>query len=94
MYEKVYYTIAEIKEPMMRFILRGQGFDVSMSDVIRTAKKIQPGSIQKYSVRIDGINYPIRQVLAEVTGLKPIEITSQDAYRLLTRLGFPVHHHR
>jgi hypothetical protein len=81
------------KAGKMRFTLRGQEFDVSSTDVIDAAKSIAPGRIQKYSIVIEEMRYPIRQILSLITGLRPIEITSQDAYRILSKLGFTIDTH-
>jgi hypothetical protein len=39
---------------------------------------------------VNSKRYPIRQVLAAVTKLPAIAITSQDAYRVLEKVGFTV----
>jgi hypothetical protein len=53
-------------------------------------KGLEPGRIKKYSAVVNGKPYPIRQVLAVVTKLPAIAITSQDAYRVLEKFGFAV----
>lgn len=75
---------------MPRFVLRGREFEMFRADFEKTAEGLTPGGIQKYFVTINGRKYPIRQVLSATTGLKPIAITSQDAYRVLTMFGFIV----
>jgi len=72
------------------FTLRGKSFERRREDFVRALKGVKPGRIQKYSVLVAGTRYPIRQVLAAVTGLPAIAITSQDAYRVLDRFGFSV----
>lgn len=72
------------------FTLRRKTFEKRKEDFAKAAKGLEPGRIQKYSVLISGKRYPIRQVLAAVTGLPAIAITSQDAFRVLERFGFSV----
>lgn len=72
------------------FTLRGKTFEKCREDFVNATKVLQPGRIQKYSTVVSGKRYPIRQVLAAVTQLPPIAITSQDAYRVLERFGFAV----
>ena len=74
----------------LTFTLRGRTFEKSSEDFNKATKGLVPGRIQKYSTLIDGKRYPIRQVLAAVTKLPAIAITSQDAYRVLEKFGFPV----
>ncbi len=77
-------------DPTITFTLRGKTFDKRKEDFVKAMKDLEPGRIQKYSALIGGKRYPIRQVLAAVTNLPTIAITSQDAYRVLEKFGFPV----
>lgn len=72
------------------FKLRGKTFEKQKEDFAKAMKRVEPGRIQKYSVLVGNRRYPIRQVLAAVTNLPPIAITSQDAYRVLEKFGFSV----
>ena len=72
------------------FALRGKTFRLHKDDFVKATKGLKPGPVQKYSVVVDGKRYPIRQVLAAVTKLPAIAITSQDAYRVLEQFGFAV----
>lgn len=74
----------------IRFTLRGKTFEKERDDFVKLAKTIEAGRIQKYSVVVNGKRYPIRQMVSEVTGLPAIAITSQDAYRIMTKVGFTV----
>jgi hypothetical protein len=77
-------------EPTITFTLRGKTFDKRKDDFLKAVKGLEPGRIQKYSALVGGKRYPIRQVLAAVTKLPTIAITSQDAYRVLEKFGFTV----
>lgn len=72
------------------FTLRGKTFEKCKDDFVKAMKGLDPGRIQKYSTVVGGKRYPIRQVLAGVTNLPAIAITSQDAYRVLEKFGFAV----
>ena len=77
-------------EATKTFKLRGKTFEKRKEDFVNAAKSVNPGRIQKYSVVMGGKRYPIRQVLAAVTKLPAIAITSQDAFRVLEKFGFSV----
>jgi hypothetical protein len=74
----------------VRFTLRGKTFELRKEDILSAAKGMSPGRIQKYSVMVSGKTFPIRQVVAAATGVPPIEITSQDAYRILQKFDFSI----
>jgi hypothetical protein len=77
-------------DPTITFTLRGKTFEKRADDFIKATKGLQPGRVKKYSTVVGGKRYPIRQVLSAVTKLPTIAITSQDAYRVLEKFGFPV----
>jgi hypothetical protein len=77
-------------EATKTFKLRGKTFEKRREDFLSAAKSLSPGRIQKYSVVMGGKSYPIRQVVAAVTKLPTIAITSQDAFRVLEKFGFSV----
>jgi len=70
--------------------VKGREFDISRAQIARTVKGKQPKPITKYYVEIEGIRYPIKQVIEWVTGLHPIDFTSMYANDILSRLGFEV----
>jgi hypothetical protein len=80
-------------QPRIRFTLRGKSFEKAMHDFVEAVVGKAPNRIQKYSTLINGVPYPIRQVVAYATGLPAIAITSQDAYRTLERVGFTIESH-
>lgn len=75
---------------LMDFILRGKHFTVTPEEVAQTMQGTVPQPIARYHVAVGGQSYPPKQVLAQVTGLPAIAFTTQDAYRILNRLGFAV----
>ena len=74
----------------LSFTLRGRTFEKERNEFTAAVLQKIPGRIQKYSTQINGTRYPIRQVVSLVTGLPPIAITSQDAYRILEKFGFRI----
>ena len=74
----------------IKFTLRGRMFEKDKEDFLKGVSSVKPGRIQKYSTVINGERYPIRQVVASITNLPSIAITSQDAYRILEKFGFSV----
>ena len=74
----------------VKFVLRGKSFEKDRDDVVRALKGASPGRIQKYSTVVDGTSFPIRQVVSALTGVPAIEITSQDAYRILQKFGLSI----
>ncbi len=74
----------------MDFTLRGKSFSLTYEQVVFAMRGVPAESINRYVVEVGDRIYPPKQVLARVTGLPPIAFTTQDAYRLLNRLGFSV----
>lgn len=74
----------------IKFTHRGQQFELSKDDFVKAMKQAKPGNIQKYSVVVGGVEYPIRQVIAAGTGRPAIEFTSAAAYRILQKFGFDI----
>lgn len=72
----------------MRFILRGQVFNLEKDHVLKAVRTHEPGLVRKYGVRLNGKEYPIKQAVGLVTGLPHAEFTAHDAYRILKKLGF------
>ncbi|MGD8202440.1 DUF6000 family protein [Ornithinimicrobium sp. W1679] len=72
------------------FMLAGQQFKLSDTDVRTGVAKSRPDQIYQYWVDIDGTRWPVKQVLALATGLANSEFQSQSAQRLLAKLGFTI----
>jgi hypothetical protein len=72
------------------FTHRGRSFTKKREDFLRAAKGLGAGRIQKYSVNVNNVDFPIRQLVSAVTGIPTIEITSQDAYRILKKFDFQI----
>lgn len=74
----------------MNFTLRGKSFSLTYEQVVSVMRGVPAEPINRYVVEVGDRVYPPKQVLARSTGLPPIAFTTQDAYRILNRLGFSV----
>ena len=72
------------------FELRGKRFELSSSDVEERLKRVEPKTVTKYQVRINGKAYPPKQALAAAIGKPVANFTTMDATRILSKLGFEV----
>jgi len=72
----------------MRFVLRNKVLELTKEAVETKLRNVPPELIRKHAVRVNGKNYPIKQVLSVATGISRIEFTSMDAASILRRLGF------
>ena len=78
---------------MVVFTIGGNKYDIKKEDIIRILASLKPEEMtgnRKYYIEFGGEKYPIKQVIAEVTGLPRVAFTAMDAYRILTKLGFDV----
>ena len=77
----------------MNFQIAGKQFEVARKDVMDATRSIPPAvpdGRYKYFVKLHNRQYPIKQVIALVTGLESAEFISHAAYRILTALGFDI----
>lgn len=72
----------------MRFVVGGEEFEFSREAVERSLKGVPPEPFQKYVVELLGTVYPPKQVFAIMSGRDRSSFTTQEAQRVLTRLGF------
>jgi antitoxin HicB len=77
----------------MNFNFSGEDYEITRGRVVAGVNGTPPELPDKrhrYYVRLEGGNYPIKQLIANVTGLSHAEITAQDARSVLIRLNFQV----
>jgi len=74
----------------MQFMVRGQPFEVTVENVLERTEFINPAPLVRYAVELHGRWYPPKQVMSLVTGLPVAAFTTQDAYRIMQRLGLSV----
>jgi len=73
--------------------IKGKTYTLSRKDVEEVFKRLEPEQLKgkaKYYIEFNGIRFPIKQVIAEVTGLPRVAFTAMHAYNILTKLGFEV----
>ena len=72
----------------MHFVVGGEEYKFDRSRVEFIMKKVEPESIQKHFVELLGTKYPPKQVFATITGRRRASFTTQEAVRVLTKIGF------
>lgn len=72
------------------FTLDGKRYQLSRDTVIRSMQKQVPGRIQTYAVDIDGVRFPVKQVLAQSLQIPVTTFVSTRAQDLLAKLDFEV----
>lgn len=78
----------------MQFTIAGKRCELDLEDVMETASRVVPDDVDgrhKYYVVIGGRRLPIKQLLAEVTGLRRVEFITDEAFRVFRKLGLEVH---
>ena len=74
----------------MYFKLANQPFDLTADDVRTLLRGQLPEDIRDYWVEINGVRWPVKQVIGLATGIERRRFQSQNSRRLLNRLGFTV----
>jgi hypothetical protein len=69
-------------------VVGGRELDITAKDVVRKMRGVQPEPIRDHLVEIVNTEFPLKQVLAVVTGWERQSFTTMEANRVLTRLGF------
>src|SRR5260370_18458540 len=72
------------------FRLGGEEFTISKQQVERTMEDLIPTPIGKYRVRVNGVDYPPKQVISETLRKELASFTTMDATRILSALGFEI----
>ena len=74
----------------MSFTIGGKRVSLSKNGIEDALKLARPEPVKKYSVRIGGVDFPIKQAVALAAKMPTAAFITTDAYRILTRLGFEV----
>ena len=75
----------------MRTTILGKSYKITKVDIEQSLRDIEPEEGKaKYFVEIGGKKYPIKQVLSQTLNLAKVAFTSQQAFGILTRLGFKI----
>jgi 5-methylcytosine-specific restriction protein B len=74
----------------IRFTLRGKTYTLSRKEVQSAMKGEEPETGRVHFVRINGRDYPVKQVLDAALKVDRLDFTAADARSILKRLGFEV----
>ena len=77
----------------MEFILSGRRYELDFDSVMEAANRVVPDGIDgrhKYYVDIGGRRLPVKQLFSEATGLRRAEFITDDAFRILKKLGLDI----
>jgi hypothetical protein len=72
------------------FTLNGTRHTLTRDQVTRAMRQQTPGTIHTYSVEIEGIAFPVKQVLAQSLRIPVTDFISTRAQDILGKLGFVV----
>jgi hypothetical protein len=72
------------------FTLDGNRYRLTRDMVIASMRSQIPGRVQTYAVDIDGVRFPVKQVLAQALRIPVTSFVSTRAQDLLTKLDFDV----
>lgn len=74
----------------VRFTLDGEPFELTAAVVRASLVDHLPEEIREYWVDIDGVRWPVKQVISIATGARRTRFQSQDSRRWLQNLGFEI----
>lgn len=66
----------------------GERFTISRSRVLARTEALEPEQLRDHGVKLHGKVFPVKQVVAAVTGLDRLDFQSMQARSVLKRLGF------
>jgi 5-methylcytosine-specific restriction protein B len=70
------------------FTIGGEEFSLSADDVERKLKGVTPEPIQQVYVEVSGKKFPVKQALGVSASMIRSSFTTQNAVRVLRKLGF------
>jgi hypothetical protein len=73
-----------------KFTIGGVEFFLTKKEVEQKLQTVEPESVREVSVEVNGKRYPVKQALAEATGLLRGNFTSHDAMRVFRKLSLPL----
>jgi len=74
----------------MQFTIDGSQYELTQESVRTALAFREPGTINTYSIEVDGRAFPVKQALAAATGLSHDDFQSPLARGILSELGFRV----
>ena len=77
----------------MEFTIGKRRVELTKEKVVEVLKGLQPEPLRgkaRYYIELEGKKYPVKQVMAAVTGLSKESFTTEQAVKVLGALGFEV----
>jgi hypothetical protein len=77
----------------MEFVIGKRKVELSKEKVVEVLKGLQPEPLRgkaRYYIELEGKKYPVKQVMATVTGLSKESLSTEQAVKVLRALGFDV----
>jgi 5-methylcytosine-specific restriction protein B len=77
----------------MEFVIGRRRVELSKEKVVEVLRGLEPEPLRgraRYYVELDGRKYPVKQVMATVTGLSKESLSTEQAVKVLRALGFDV----
>jgi 5-methylcytosine-specific restriction protein B len=77
----------------VEFVVGKRKVELTKEKVVEALKDLQPEPLRgraRYYVELDGRKYPVKQVMAAVTGLSKESFSTEQAVKVLRALGFDV----
>lgn len=74
----------------MEFTLAGKTYNIAPKEVERKMQGVVPERVLIYAVKLNGNLFPVKQVIAHLTGLSKADFTSHQAHSILRRMGLEV----
>ncbi|MBT1636777.1 AAA family ATPase [Clavibacter michiganensis] len=74
----------------MVFTINGVRYDLTRAGVEAAVATLEPDAVHTYFIEVEGRRFPVKQVLAEATGLRHRPFDSGHAQRIFRSLGFDV----
>jgi hypothetical protein len=72
----------------LKFIVQGERYSLTKQEVEARLRGVEPGPIFQYTVEVNGVLYPVKQVFRLATGIE--HFNTDRARDVLRRLGFSI----
>lgn len=71
--------------------VNGVDYDIDSEKIMRLAARLEPKGIDKYWVKLQGRQFPPKQIVSALLNIPLVDFTSMDAGRVLGAVGIDVH---
>jgi len=72
----------------MNAVIGGTRYSITKKQVEEAMKGVPPENGRKYFIKVHGVEYPIKQVIAKTLGIPLITFTTREAWSVLKRLDY------